>query len=174
MNLIDRSILVILLALAAGALVACDRADEGADEAMTGDTAESQPEGAELAEAASDAACPSQEEVASTIGFAVQSKPWGTGCYYETPDFETSVSIMRISAGQADQVEREMRESAEPYGAEVTVIEVGNRGHAWTSPGQSQAYAVSGDQGWMLDFTTSTGSADNRAAVVQILEVVID
>lgn len=175
MKSIDRSILLILLALAGGASGACDRAGEGGDEAETVATPEPQSESAKPAEAASDPSCPSQEEVASAIGFPVQSKPWGMGCYYETPDFEASVSIMRILAGQADQVEREMRESAEPYGAEVAAIEVGDRGHAWTSPAQSQAYAVSGDHGWLLDFTTPGSSgADNRAAVVEVLEMMID
>jgi hypothetical protein len=103
----------------------------------------------------------------------VQSKPYGMGCYYETADFEASVTIMRISPGQADQLEREMREAAAPYGAEVVAIEVGERGIAWGSPAQSQGYAVFGDRAYMLEVVTSGSGGDKRAAVIQILEMMI-
>ena len=178
MKTADRLILFAVLLLAAIALGACDRASEGGDEPETLATGEPEAESAEPAELPgtdADPSCPDAADIAAVVGFPVQSKPWGMGCYYETPDFEASVSIMRISAGQADQVEREMRDAANPYGAEVVAIEPGDRGHAWASPAQSQAYAVSGDRVWMIDFVTMSGSgADKRAAVIQILEMMID
>jgi hypothetical protein len=174
MKIADRWSLFALLVLSAGALGACDRASESGDEPATVATADAESESAEPAEepgTGPDPSCPPEADVAAAVGFPVRSKPWGMGCYYETPDFEVSVAIMRLSASQADQVEREMREAAGPYGAEVVAIEVGDRGHAWGSPAQSQGYAVSGDRAWMLDVVTTSGSGDKRAAVIQILEM---
>lgn len=82
--------------------------------------------------AGSSLACPPQADVAAAVGAPVEQKPRGAAtCYYETPDFETSVTIMSVSPGSADQLLAEMKESAKPYGAEVTAIDVGERAFAW-------------------------------------------
>ena len=104
----------------------------------------------------------------------MESKAYGGGCYYETADFEASVTIMRIAPSQADQVEREMRESAAPYDAEIAEIDVGDRGQAWGSPGYGQGYAVLGERAWIADVSVVAGSEDERDAVVEILGMMFD
>lgn len=174
MKTADRSILFVFLVLAAAALGACDRASESGDEEPTVASADAESESTERSGGSGTDAlqCPAEAEVVAAVGVPVQSKPYGSGCYYETADFDASVTILRVSASQADQLEREMREAATPYGAAGEAIEVGERGHAWGSPGYGQGYAVSGDHAYMLDVVTGSGD-DQRAAVIQILEMMI-
>ena len=164
--------------LLSGALGACDRASEAGDEPETVASGEPETESAEPAEvpgADVDLSCPGEADVAAAVGVPVQSKPYGGGCYYETADFESSVTIMRMSPGQADQVEQELRDAAMPYSAEVIAIDAGDRGHAWGSPGYGQGYVVAGERAWMSDVSTISGNGgDKRAAVIQILEMMID
>jgi hypothetical protein len=178
MKSIATSILLTLLALAAGASGACDRAGDRGNEAEPVAGAESESAApaapAAPAEPASDPSCPPEADIASAVGLPVQSKPYGGGCYYETADFEASVTIMRMSPGQADQVEREMRDAAMPYDAEVIAIAAGDRGHAWGSPGYGQGYVVAGERAWMADVSLTSGDdGDKRAAVIEILEMMI-
>lgn len=163
---------IAILMLAAGALAACGGASESEEPAATAEA------GAESSspEPAADPtdACPPEAEIVAIVGQPVASKPGGPLCFYETSDFTASVTIMPISPGQADQVEEEMRAAAGPYGAEVGTIAVGDRGHAWGSPGYGQGYAVAGDRGWMADVSITSGNeASQRDAVVRILERMI-
>ena len=159
------------LALAA-ALAACGGAGETGEPASTtedGDETASAPVEAPAADA-----CPLDSEIAGIVGAPVASKPGGAMCFYETADFDASVTIMRITPGQADQIEGEMRDAAAPYGATVEPIDVGDRGSAWGSPGYGQGYAIEGDQGWLADVSdNSGGSGDRRAQVIRILERMI-
>ncbi|HET6360718.1 MAG TPA: hypothetical protein VFH11_01515 [Gemmatimonadota bacterium] len=163
--------------IAAGALGACDRAGESADEPEAVATGQPESESAGPGSEASpstDPSCPPEAEVVSAVGHPVQSKPYGGGCYYETADFEASVTIMLMSPGQADQVEQEMRDAAVPYNAEVIAIDAGDRGHAWGSPGYGQGYVVAGERAWMADVSITSGdNEDKRAAVIEILEMMI-
>jgi hypothetical protein len=169
----DLSRIFALLVLTA-VLAACGGASESDGPQTAAQTEEQASANAEPADAPVDEACPSDEEISEVVGNPVQGRPWGPGCFYESADFEASVSIMRIAASSADQVEREMRESAAERGLEVQAIDVGDRGHAWGAPGMGQGYAVSGDRGWMLDISTmSGGSEDRSAAVIRILEMMI-
>ena len=162
-----------LLVLSA-VLAACGGASESEEPQTAAQTEEQASANTESAEAPANEACPSDAEISEVVGNPVQGRPWGPGCFYESADFDASVVIMRIAAGSADQVEREMREAAAPRGAEVQAIDVGDRGHAWGAPGMGQGYAVSGDRGWMLDISTmSGGSEDRTAAVIRILEMMI-
>jgi hypothetical protein len=173
MKIVDRSKPFALLMLAATALGACGGSSESGDPPATAEAGDQASTSSEQAEAGD--ACPSDAEISEVVGNAVQGRPWGPGCFYETADFDASVAIMRIAAGSADQVEREMRESAAERGVEVQAIEVGERGHAWGQPGMGQGYAVSGDRGWMLDISTMSGGDEDRtAAVIRILEMMID
>jgi hypothetical protein len=114
------------------------------------------------------------DEIVAIVGQPVQSKPGGSMCFYETADFTASVTIMRIAPSQADQVEREMRDAAAPYSAEVEAIDVGDRGLAWGSPGYGQGYSVVGDRGWMADVSVNVGDKGSKKdAVVRILERMI-
>jgi hypothetical protein len=170
----DRSRIFALLVLFA-VLAACGGASESEGPQTAAETGEQASANTEPAEAPVDEACPSDAEISEVVGNPVQGRPWGPGCFYESADFEASVAIMRIAAGSADQVEREMRESAAERGLEVQAIDVGDRGHAWGAPGMGQGYAVSGDRAWMLDISTmSGGSEDRTGAVVRILEMMID
>lgn len=174
MRTADRSRRFAWLALST-VLAACGGASESEGPQTARQTEEQASANTEPAEAPVDEACPSDEEISEVVGNPVQGRPWGPGCFYESADFEASVAIMRIAAGSADQVEREMRESAAERGLEIQAIDVGDRGHAWGAPGMGQGYAVSGDRGWMLDIsTTSGGSEDRTAAVIRILEMMID
>ncbi len=173
MKIADRSRIFALLVLSA-VLAACGGASESESPQTTGETGEQASANTGPAEAPANEACPSDEEISEVLGNPVKGRPWGPGCFYEAADFESSVAIMRIAASSADQVEREMRETAAPRGGELEAIDVGDRGHAWGAPGMGQGYAVSGDRGWMLDIsTTSGGSEDRKAAVIQILEMMI-
>ena len=177
MKTADRLILFAVLLLAAVALGACDRAGESGSEPEAVATEEPESEnagpGSETGPS-TDPSCPPEAAVASAVGHSVQSKPYGGGCYYETADFEASVTIMRMSPGQADQVEQEMREAAVPYSAEVIAIDTGDRGHAWGSPGYGQGYLVAGERAWMADVSLTSGDGgDKRAAVIEILEMMI-
>lgn len=161
-----------ILFVAAG-IASCGNGDEpgGADEPAQADSAEAE---TPSAAASTDAACPAATDVAAAVGHPVESKPYGGGCYYETADFDATVTIMRIAPSQADQVEREMRESAAPYDAEITSIEVGDRGQAWGSPGYGQGYAVLGERAWIADVSLAAGGEDQRETVIQILEMMFD
>ncbi len=174
MKIADRPrtfVFVMLVAVLGG----CGGTNESAEPQATAEAGNQAFATTEPAESSASDECPSDAEIAEVVGNPVQGKPWGPGCIYEAADFESSVALMRIAAGSADQVEREMRESAAPRGAEVQAIEVGERGHAWGAPGMGQGYAVSGDRGWMLDISTTSGSSEDRtAAVIQILEMMID
>lgn len=175
MKIANRSNLFALLMLAATALGACGGASESEEPQAAAETGEQASASTEPAEMSASDECPSDAEIGAVVGNPVQGRPWGPGCFYESADFEASVAIMRIAAGSADQVEREMRESAAERGLEVQAIDVGDRGHAWGAPGMGQGYAVSGDRGWMLDITTmSGGNEDRTAAVIRILEMMID
>lgn len=173
MKTADRSRLLAFLVVAATAL-ACGGGDESEEPQAT---AEAEDQGAESAQPAggSDAdACPPEAEIVAIVGQPVQSKPGGAMCFYEAADFTASVTIMRIAPSQADQVEREMRDAAGPYNAEVEGIDVGDRGHAWGSSGYGQGYAVTGDRGWMADVSVTTGAeGSQKDAVVRILERMI-
>ena len=175
MKIADRSRLLFLLVLAAGVLGACGGTSESEEPQPAAEAGEQVSASTEPAEMSASDECPPDAEIAAVVGNPVQGRPWGPGCFYESADFEASVAIMRIAAGSADQVEREMRESAAERGAEVQAIDVGERGHAWGAPGMGQGYAVSRDRGWMLDITTtSEGNEDRTAAVIRILEMMID
>jgi hypothetical protein len=167
MILVDRSGLLAGLMLAA-TLAACG----GGDETATGEpeaTAEA-PEATSAPPAAVDGCVP-EADIVAIVEHPVQSKPGGALCFYETADFSASVTMMRIASGQADQVLQEMRDAAAPYGAEVGEIEVGDRGHAWGSPGYGQGYAVAGDGGWIVDVSVPAGDPDDkRDDVIEILE----
>ena len=173
----DQSILLSLLVLSATVFGACGDTGEGGDDQATVAPAEEESDGAQPGSetgAGTDPACPPETDVAAAVEQPVQSKPYGGGCYYETPDFGASVTIMRMSPGQADQVEQEMRDAAVPYSAEVVSIDTGDRGHAWGSPGYGQGYVVAGERAWMADVSITSGdSGDNRAAVIEILEMMI-
>ena len=178
MKAADRWLLFTVALLAVGALGACDRASEGESEPEIVASGETDTESAattELPDGGVDPSCPDEADVAAAVGVAVRSKPYGGGCYYETADFESSVTIMRMSPGQADQVEQELRDAAVPYSAEVIAIDAGDRGHAWGSPGYGQGYVVAGERAWMADVSMISGNGgDERAAVIQILEMMID
>lgn len=164
---------IAILMLAASALGACSGASESEEPDATAEAGEEESSSAEPASETTDA-CPPEAEIVAIVGQPVASKPGGPLCFYETSDFTASVTIMPISPSQADQVEEEMRAAAGPYGAEVGTIEVGDRGHAWGSPGYGQGYAVSGDRGWMADVSVTTGDeGSKRDAVVRILERMI-
>lgn len=174
MGIADRQRIFALLVLSA-VLAACGSASESEGPQTGIRTEEQASANAEPAEAPVSEACPPDAEISEVIGNPVQGRPWGPGCFYESADFETSVSIMRIAAGSAEQVEREMRDSAAERGTEVQTIDVGDRGLAWGAPGMGQGYAVAGDRGWMLDISTmSAGSGDRTTAVIRILEMMID
>jgi len=175
MKIADRSRMFSVLMLAASVLGACGGTSESEEPQAAAEAGEQASATTGQAEPSASDECPSDAEIAEVVGNPVQGRPWGPGCFYESADFEASVAIMRIAASSADQVEREMRESAAERGAEVQAIEVGERGHAWGAPGMGQGYAVSGDRGWMLDISTmSGGSEDRTAAVIRILEMMID
>lgn len=172
MALVDRSRLLACLILVAAVLAGCGGGETEAPEA----TAEVGDEQASEPSAAAMDACPPEADIVAIVGHPVEAKPGGALCFYETGDFAASVTIMRITPGQADQVLQEMRDSAAPYGSEVVVIDVGDRGHAWSSPGYGQGYAIAGDRGWLLDVSISTGEgaeASQRDAVVELLEGMI-
>jgi hypothetical protein len=173
----NRWFLFPLLVLAATVLGACGTGEDG-DERATIVTEEEESESAEPGSETgprTDPSCPPEADVASGVGRPVQSKPYGGGCYYETADFEASVTIMLMSPGQADQVEQEMRDAAVPYNAEVVALDAGDRGHAWGSPGYGQGYVVAGERAWMADVSVTSGDGgDKRAAVIRILEMMID
>ena len=80
---------------------------------------------------------------------------------------------MSIDPSRADQVLEQMRSAAKPYGAEVVAIDVGQRGYAWSSPAQSQGFAVAGDRAYMLEVVTTGGGGDKKAAVILILKMMI-
>ena len=85
--------------------------------------------------------------------------------------FDVMLPVVRITPGQADQVLLEMRDSATSSGSEVVTIDVGDRGHAWGSPGYGQGYAIAGDRGWLLDVSISMGDgveASQRNVVVEV------
>lgn len=174
MKTANRSTLIAFLLLTATALAACGGGSEGDDPQVTAEAGDQAPESAEPATEPGTDACPPEAEIVAMVGQPVQSKPGGAMCFYETADFTASVTIMRITPSQADQVEREMRDAAAPYSAEVEAIDVGDRGHAWGSPGYGQGYAVSGDRGWMADVSVTTGAEGSKKdAVVRILEKMI-
>ena len=169
MILIDRSRLLACLILVTVLFAGCGGGETEAPEA----TAEAGDEPAGEPSAAAPDACPPETDIVAVVGHAVQAKPGGGLCFYETADFGASVTIMRITRGQADQVLQEMGDSAAPYGSEVVAIDVGDRGHAWGSPGYGQGYAIAGDRGWLLDVSISMGegeAASQRDAVVELLE----
>jgi hypothetical protein len=169
-----RSSLIAFLLLTATALAACGGGGESEDTQATAGAGDQAPESAEPETVPDSDACPPEAEIVAIVGQPVQSKPGGAMCFYETADFTASVTIMRISPSQADQVEREMRDAAAPYDAEVEGIDVGDRGHAWGSPGYGQGYAVTGDRGWMADVSVTTGAeGSQKDAVVRILERMI-
>ncbi|HUF89619.1 MAG TPA: hypothetical protein VMR66_06525 [Gemmatimonadota bacterium] len=169
MILVDRFRLLAYPILVAAVLAGCGGGETEAPPA----TAEA---GNEPASEPSPAACPPEGDIVAIVGHPVQAKPGGALCFYETDDFAASVTIMRITPGQADQVLQEMRDSAAPYGSEVVAIDLGDSGHAWGSPGYGQGYAIAGDRGWLLDVSISMGEgeeASQRDAVVELLERVI-
>ena len=65
-------------------------------------------------------------------------------------------------------------ELAAKEAAEITVIDVGDRGQAWGSPGYGQGYAVLGERAWIADVSVAEGGEDKRDAVVQILGMMFD
>ena len=173
MKTANRSTRIALLLLTATAFAACG-GGEGEDPQATAAAGDPAPESAEPATGPGTDACPPDAEIVAIVGQPVQSKPGGSMCFYETADFTASVTIMRITSPQADQVEREMRDAAAPYSVEVEAIDVGDRGHAWGSPGYGQGYAVAGDRGWMADVSDNTGAEGSKKdAVVRILERMI-
>lgn len=176
MKTADRSFLFPLLVLAATMLGACGTAQDG-DEQATVATEEAESESAGPGSETgprTDPSCPPEGDVASAVGHPVQSKPYGGGCYYEAADLEASVTIMQMSPGQADQVEQEMRDAAVQYKSEVVAIDAGDRGHAWGSPGYGQGYIVAGERAWMADVSITSGNGgDKRAAVIEILDMMI-
>lgn len=156
-----------LLVLAV-ALAACGGTSDTEEPAAT---AEARDESASAPAETPAHECPPDSEIAGIVGAPVARGPGGSMCFYQTADFAVSVTIMRITAGQADQLEREMRDSASPYAAEVGPIDVGDRGSAWGSPGYGQGYAIEGDRGWLVDVTdSSSGSTDKKAEVIRFLE----
>ena len=174
MKIADRSILFSLV-LAASVLGACGGTGESEEPQTAAQAGEQASASTESAETFASDGCPTDAEISEVVSDPVQGRPWGSGCFYESADFEASVTIMRIAPGTADQVEREMRETAAERGLEVQAIDVGDRGHAWGAPGMGQGYAVSGDRGWMLDISTMSGGGEDRtAAVIRILEMMMD
>lgn len=178
MLIADRTILLPLLVLSAAAFGACGDTGEVGDDQATVATADEESDAARTGSetgARTDPSCPPETDVAAAVGHPVRSKPYGGGCYYETPDFAASVTIMVMSPGQADQVEQEMRDAAAPYSAQVVSIDTGDRGHAWGSPGYGQGYVVAGERAWMADVSITSGDdGDKRGAVIEILEMMID
>jgi hypothetical protein len=165
---------IAFLLLIATPLAACGGASEREEPEATAEAGNQESESAGPATGPESEACPPEAEIVAIVGQPVQSKPGGAMCFYETADFTASVTIMRIAPSQADQVEREMRDAAAPYEAEVEGIDVGDRGHAWGSPGYGQGYAVSGDRGWMADVSVTTeAEGSQKDAVVRILERMI-
>jgi len=172
MILVHRSRLLAYLILVAAVSAGCGGGETEAPQT----TAEAGDEPASEPSAAAPDACPPEADIVAIVGHPVQTKPGGALCFYETDDFAASVTIMRITPGQADQVLQEMRDSAAPYGSEVVAIDVGDRGHVWDSPGYGQGYAIAGDRGWLLDVSISMGEgeeAPQRDAVVELLERMI-
>ena len=170
----NRPSLLAFLLLASTVLVACGEGDGSDEPQATAEAGDQETDSAEPAAGPDSDACPPDQEIVAIVGQPVQRKPGGAMCFYETADFTASVTIMRIAPSQADQVEREMRDAAAPYSAEVEAIDVGDRGHAWGSPGYGQGYAVSGDRGWMADVSVNVGDeGSKRDAVIQILERMI-
>jgi hypothetical protein len=177
MLIADRTILFPLLVLSAVVFGACgDTGEDGDDQATVAtadEVSDADRRGSETGPS-TDPSCPPETDVAAAVGHPVQSKPYGGGCYYETPDLAASVTIMRMSPGQADQVEQEMRDAAAPYSAQVVAIDTGDRGHAWGSPGYGQGYVVAGERAWMADVSIPSGDdGDKREAVIEILEMMI-
>ena len=170
MKTAHRSTLVRFLILAI-ALAACggETEEPQANVEAEADTGNDTPAATSASEA-----CPPEAEIVAIVGQPVQSKPGGGMCFYESADFTASVTIMRITAGQADQLDQEMRASAEPYGAELEAIDVGDRGQVWGSPGYGQGYAIEGGSGWLLDVNTPPEDGDRRTTVVQLLERMIE
>lgn len=161
-----RTIALVALAVT---LAACSGGDETEEPGETGVESASAP-----VETPATDACPPDSEIAGIVGVPVARGPGGSTCFYQTADFEISVTLIPITAGQADQLEAEMREATAPSGAEVEPIEVGDRGSAWSTPGYGQGYAIEGDHGWLVDVSdSSSGSTDMKAEVVRILERLI-
>jgi hypothetical protein len=159
------------LVFAMAAFASCGDANES-DEQTTVVAAAGENGAAGPAEAPdADVACPPAADVAAAVGHPVGSKPLA-GCYYQTADFETSVSITPISSGEADQLEREL--ASLPHGAEVTAIEIGDRGQAWAAPGYAQGYAIDGSRGWKVDVHATSGGNVTLEPVIQVLRIMMD
>ena len=176
MQIMNRLILsAITLALAAAVLSACGGGGQAGDQPATTATGSDKSGGGSSGGQSGGAPkpCPGEADVAAAVRSPVRGKPYGFGCFYETPDAGTSVVIMSISPSRADLLLEQMRSAAKPYGAEVIAIDVGERGYAWSSPAQSQGFAVAGDRAYMLEVVTTGGDGDKKAAVIQVLKMMI-
>ena len=176
MKATNQSILfALIIVLAVAVLSACGGGGKATDQPATNATASNKSGSGNSGgqSGATTRPCPGEGDVAAAVGFPVRSKPYKFGCYYETGDAGTSVSIMSIDPSRADQVLEQMRSAAKPYGAEVVAIDVGQRGYAWSSPAQSQGFAVAGDRAYMLEVVTTGGGGDKKAAVILILKMMI-
>lgn len=166
-------VLALVLAPAATMLSACGGGGTVTNQSTTA-TGSDKPGGGGSKGASGDDStpCPGDAEVSAAVGSPVRSKPYRFGCHYEASDGFTSVVIMYISPDRADLLPEQMRPTAKSYGAELTAIDVGERGYAWSSPAQSQGFAVAGDRAYMIEIITTGGGGDKRNAVIQILKKV--
>ena len=169
------TLLALVLALAAAVLGGCGGKGKGGNQPGTAGTVGARSEGGGNSVgsgAGADLPCPKEADVVAAVGAPVEKKPRGAAtCYYETPDFETSVTIMSFAPGRADQLLEEMKSEAKPYGAEVAAIDFGERGYAWGSRGWGQGFVVAGGRGYMLDVTSIGGGGDTKAAVIKLLKL---
>jgi len=162
---LTNGLIIVCLTLA---LSGCGGRGKGGDQSATPGIGSDKPS------ASNSMQCPGEADVAAAVGAPVEKKPRGAAaCYYETPDFETSVTIMSFAPSRADQLLEEMRSSAKPYGAEVGTIDVGERGYAWGTPAWGQGFTVAGGRGYMLDVSTTGKGGDMKATVVKLLKMML-
>jgi predicted small lipoprotein YifL len=174
MKLTNKLILSVSALALAAALTGCGRGG-GANQPVANGAASGQAGGGSSTgpSASNPMPCPSAADVATVVGASVEQKPRGAAtCYYETPDSETTASIMSFAPSRAEQLLGEMKESAKPYGAEVEAIPVGERGYAWGSRGYGEGFAVAGGRAYMLDVTVK-GGTDTKAAVTKLLKMML-
>lgn len=117
--------------------------------------------------------CPKAADVAGVVGAPVELKIDRTSeCYYQTPDFKTSVTIMGFPADRADKHLKKMKVSAKPYGAEVEEAGLGERSYVLAAGISGEGLVVAGGRGYWLGVSwTGGGGVDKKEAVIKLLKL---
>ena len=168
--------LAFVCAMIAPAVAGCDKADKpGAATGATQPGGEAGGTGTSAGAAAKDE-CPTEAQVQEVIGSPVKRLK-GFGCSYQSADGKTDVSIMIAGAGSAEQLLKEMRESAAPYpDAKVEpVTGIGEKAHMFAVPGRATCLAVAGSKSYWVEISSpgGGGATDRKPQVMRVMRLLI-